>query len=81
MSVATALYDCLSFCCKNPAECDTVCRNKPDEFAARIREVGGFGLENVPRAAALAAPDLPQGVPVIFHGNKRSTKFSGPGTV
>jgi hypothetical protein len=81
LSVSAAVYDCLSFCCQNAADCDTVCRNKPDEFAARVREVGGFGLENVPRAAALLTPDLPPGVPVIFHGNKRSAKFSGPGTV
>ena len=40
LSVATALYDCLSFCCQNPADCDTVCRKKPDEFAARVGRLG-----------------------------------------
>ncbi len=81
LSVASALYDCLHFCCRNPTDCDSVCRNKPDEFANRVREIRGFDLENVPRAMPAIAPDLPPGVPVIFHSNKRTTGFAGPGTV
>jgi hypothetical protein len=46
-----------------------------------VREVGGFSLENVPRAAAIAAPELPNVVPVVFHGNKRASTFAGPGFV
>jgi hypothetical protein len=71
----------MHLCCGNPSSCDAVCRNKPEEFAQRVREVGGFTLENVSRAAALDAPELPSLVPVIFHGNKRSPKFSGAGVV
>ncbi len=81
LSVASAIFDCLHFCCQNPSGCDAVCRNKPEEFAKRVREVGGFGLENVPRAEAIAAPELPSVVPVVFHGNKRSSTFAGPGVV
>ncbi len=81
LSVASALYDCLHFCCGNAADSDSVCRNKPDDFADRVREISGFSLENVPRAMPPISPELPSGVPVIFHGNKRSAGFTGPGTV
>jgi hypothetical protein len=46
-----------------------------------VREVCGFGLENVPRAETLAVPELPRVVPVVFHGNKRTSTFAGPGVV
>ena len=81
LSVASALYDCLDFCCHTPADCDSVCRNNPGTFANRVREIRGFSLENVPRAIPTISPELPSGVPVIFHGNKRSNSFIGPGTV
>ena len=54
------------------------CRNKPREFARRVREIGGFGLENVPRAAQLREPPLPQVVPVLFHGCSREVRFAAP---
>ena len=81
LSVASALYDCLDFCCGIPADCDSVCRNNPGTFANRVREIQGFSLDNVPRAIPAISPELPSGVPVIFHGNKRSNGFTGPGTV
>lgn len=64
-------YDCLQFCCSNPETCDRVCRNHPD-YPDRVREVGTFRLDTVPRAPLLDAPALPQVVPVIYHGNRRS---------
>ena len=79
--MASALYDCLHFCCRNPTDCDSVCRNKPEEFANRVREIRGFDLDNVPRAMPAIPPELPSGVPVIFHNNKRTAGFAGPGTV
>jgi len=36
-----------------PRDCDVVCRNKPEQFAQRVREVGGFLFDNVPRNAIL----------------------------
>lgn len=70
LQVRAAFYDCLLYCCGQPESCDRVCRNHPD-FADRVREVGTFALETVPRALVLAAPGLPDVVPVVFHGNGR----------
>lgn len=82
LSVGSAIFDCLTMCCcQNPPDCDAVCRAKPEEFVQRVREIGGFGLDNVPRADAPRFPELPVLIPVIFHGNKRSQLFAGPGIV
>jgi len=81
LSVDSAIFDCMQLCCQRPLDCDAVCRNKPHEFAHRVREVGGFGFENVPRAEKPVNPQLPSVVPVIFHGNKRSSTFAGSGIV
>jgi hypothetical protein len=72
------LFDCLGFCCQNPTDCDAVCRNKPDEFAQRVREVGGFLFDNVPRAPILKAPPLPALIPLLYHGSKRVVPFQAP---
>lgn len=64
-----AHYDCLQLCCGAPSECDRVCRNNPD-FADRVREVGRFDLESVPRSNVLDPPTLPNVVPVIYHHYK-----------
>lgn len=68
-------YDCLQFCCDSPETCDRVCRNHPD-FPDRVREVGTFDLNSVPRAPLLAAPALPRVVPVIYHGNGRTSPMT-----
>jgi hypothetical protein len=78
LQVDRPLFDCLGFCCQNPSDCDTVCRNKPDDFARRVREVYGFHFDNVPRAAVLHRPELPHVVPLVFHGNKRVGSFRAP---
>jgi hypothetical protein len=75
LNIASPLFDCLSFCCGQPAHCDTVCRNKPEDFAARVREVSGFNLSNVPRAAICAAPELPALIPVLYHRANRAIPF------
>lgn len=52
-----------------------MCRRRPDTFAQRVREIGGFPLDNVARAPVLAAPKLPTLVPLVFHGDKRHGTF------
>lgn len=64
------LYDCLKHCCGRPDNCDRVCRSHFD-YADRVREVGGFAFDNVPRATRLDTPKLSRLVPVIFHGKRR----------
>jgi hypothetical protein len=73
LQVENAPFDCMGFCAGK--DCDAVCRCKPDEFAQRVREVGGFSLDNVPRAGVVASPELPPLVPLFFHGDKRHGNF------
>ena len=73
-----AYYDCLDNCCRQPEACDAVCRTKPREFVQRVREVGGFGFDNVPRTSSVPNPPLPPVVPVLFHGSSRQTPFAPP---
>ena len=63
-------FDCFQFCCDNVDDCDRVCRNHP-EYPDRVREVETFDLGTVDRAPAIAAPDLPRVVPVIYHRARR----------
>lgn len=78
LQLAGSLYDCLSFCCHTPDDCDAVCRYRPDAFAERVREVDGFSFDNIPRAPVIAAPFLPPLVPVLYHGCKRIVPFEAP---
>jgi hypothetical protein len=81
IQVERALFDCLGLCCRNPENCDAVCRNKPEEFARRVREVAGFSFDNVPRAPVLNPPKLPNLVPIMFHGDRREAMFTAPPAV
>ncbi|WP_441323993.1 hypothetical protein [Inquilinus sp. CA228] len=55
-----------------------MCRLKAFHFTQKIREIGGFDFNNVPRAPHLEPPDLPNMVPLIYHGNSRSRLYCGP---
>ena len=80
LSIEGSFYDCLDNCCHQPEKCDAVCRNKPKEFVQRVREIGGFQLQNVPRAARLLLKQpLPSVVPVLYHGNSREKAFAPAG--
>ena len=78
MCTERAFYDCYDNCCGNAGRCDAVCRNKLREFAQRVREIGGFPLDNVRRAERLPEPLLPQVVPVLLHGCIREAPFAAP---
>ena len=78
LNIKTPLYDCLGYCCGEPEQCDSVCRNKPRDFAQRIREIDGFRLDNVQRVVRLPEIQLPAVVPVVFHGNGRVMPFTAP---
>ncbi|MEY2395086.1 MAG: hypothetical protein QOF94_1431 [Acidobacteriaceae bacterium] len=70
LAVAAGLLSCLDLCCGIPHRCDKPCRNNPD-FPLRVREIGGFSLDNVPRASVLTPPRLPLVIPMLFHGDSR----------
>ena len=76
LRIEQAFFDCLSNCCGQPESCDSVCRMKPSEFTRRVREVAGFGLDNITRAERLPEPALPKVAPVLFHGNSREGRFA-----
>ncbi len=81
LQVNRPVFDCAGFCCNKPANCDSVCPNKPIEFAERVREIGGFAFSNVPRAATLPSPPLPKLIPVLYHKTKRTVPLAGPEAV
>jgi hypothetical protein len=71
LEIREPIFDCLDLCCKNPARCDQVCRNHP-EFANRVREIGGFKLDDIPRVGTISTPELPSVIPLLFHGSSRA---------
>lgn len=71
LQIQESPYDCLGFCCGKPENCDTVCPNKPFEFVDRVREIGSFGLETIPRLQPLPVSKLPAILPLIYHGSSR----------
>jgi hypothetical protein len=73
--VAAPYFDCLTYCCGKPDTCNTVCRMNA-AFARRVWEVGAFDLANVPRGNRLEALDLPQVIPIIYHGSSRASVVS-----
>jgi len=62
---------CLEECCGNPSGCEAVCPNNPEQFVARVREINGFELGNIPRADKLVTADLPVYAPHLYHGYRR----------
>ncbi|MPZ35271.1 MAG: DUF4417 domain-containing protein [Rhodospirillales bacterium] len=72
-----SLFDCMGHCCGSPEGCTKMCRLKAHDFAQKVREIGGFELENVARSPLLAKPNLPPVVPMIFHGDRRQRLFTG----
>ena len=73
------VFDCNDFCsCEDRAACDSVCRNKPDQFFERYLEIDGFELESTPRVDALATPELPSVIPLIGHKYSRKAVLNEP---
>lgn len=68
-------YNCLSYCCNRPEQCDAVCPRNPT-FVDRIHEIRGFDLHQLARAPRHIAPSLPSIVPLIYNKGKRRGGFS-----
>ena len=75
LQIAANAFDCLSFCCGKPDECQKVCRNNP-AYPDRKREIRGFDLANVPSLKRVPGPSLPVVVPLIFHGKSRNERIA-----
>ncbi|MER9625490.1 hypothetical protein NKI98_29310 [Mesorhizobium sp. M0222] len=52
-------------------------RHKPQLFVQQMREVGGFGFEDIPRTAVCSAQLSADIVPPIYHGSSRTTPLAG----
>lgn len=62
----TDALDCLSMCrCEDKDKCDYVCPNAPKRYVRRLREVGGFELDNVPVAPTVDLPHMPAFAPLV----------------
>lgn len=62
---------CNDDCCGNPAACQTMCPRNPTLFLQMMREIDGFGLANIARAAPRPAAPLPAYVPLFYHCSNR----------
>jgi hypothetical protein len=77
LRVSEPIFDCTSYCkCRAPSQCDTVCRARGDHFVSRTGEVQGFDFETVPPCASVAAPHLPNYMPLLMHGSRRSSPLA-----
>lgn len=74
-----SFFDCDDYCrCEDKATCDLVCRSKPKQFVARLREVRGLEFSNVPSAPRIAVEALPPMVPLIEHATGRVGTLNSP---
>lgn len=79
LHIEAGVFDCTDLCaCADPAKCDMVCRNNPDQFFDRYQEVVSFDLETIQRVSALPVPVLPAVVPLIPHKYSRQTVLPEP---
>src|SRR5215471_19038321 len=70
-------FDCRSLCscARTGRKCSGVCRGDHRTFVRRVREVGGFGLDDVLQSALLAVPTVPDYVPIIYNGTNRRKRL------
>lgn len=76
-----AMFDCSSQCScaeEDRDRCDRVCRLSPNNFVARVREIDGFSLDNVPRVPERLFPIFPTIVPFIEHGYSHAKPLGVP---
>jgi hypothetical protein len=73
LQVEASVFDCMTYCrCTDKSTCDNVCPRNAEHQVARMHEVRGIELSNVPASVPVASPDLPLLVPMIYHGYSRS---------
>ena len=66
-------YSCDDFCCGSPSRCRLVCKHRSTQYVSHVREIGGYGLDDVPKSKPITV-QLPDGVrPLVYHGFRRSS--------
>jgi hypothetical protein len=76
LNVTGAALDCQRFCC-GKAECEIVCFNSPAKYAARLKEIRGFDLSNIPRCSPVEFERVRGYAPLIHHAYSRKAAFQG----
>lgn len=78
LRIQGAAFDCRSLCscARTPTKCSGVCRADHRTFVRRVREIGGFSLDDVPRSTPLRVPALPDYVPIIYDGTDRTERLA-----
>ena len=71
LCIKAPIFDCLDMCCRSPANCTRVCRERPNSFVDQVREINGFELDNVDRAPVIDPKIDADVVPMIYHGSRR----------
>jgi hypothetical protein len=76
LRVRGAAFDCQRFCC-GESNCETVCFNSPVEYAKRLKEVGGFELDTIPRCDPVKFDHIQGYAPLFHHAYSRKAEFFG----
>lgn len=73
LCVKAPIFDCLDMCCNTPETCTRICRKQPAAvFVDQVREIGGFGLSDVPRAPVVNHTVNTEIMPLVYHGSRRA---------
>lgn len=73
-NLSGSALDCMAMCCGNKEGCDFVCPAAPARYLARLQEVGGLDLNDIPLAPPCPVPDLPSLIPLV-QGNLTGSRL------
>lgn len=76
LHVKGAAMDCQRFCC-GKKDCNIVCFNSPENYAKRLREIGGFDLRSIPACAPVKFDRMSGYAPLIHHAYSRKDLYAG----
>jgi len=81
LQVSEALFDCLSFCCRNGnshdhSDCQLVCRQNVEDYINRHIEVRGWEFDTVPRSGMLRYLKLPSVIPLLYGRSSRTSTLA-----
>jgi hypothetical protein len=73
LNVAAGHFSCRDLCtCKPKEQCNFVCPSRPVSYVRYLKEVGGLGLETIPRTQATILEDMPPSVPMVYGHSART---------
>jgi len=76
LTTKRSALDCTQFCAACDVDkCENICARRAD-FADRVREVGGFSFDDLPKSHPIPVPKLPDFVPLIMHRSRRRLRLA-----